>query len=231
MKSRPPRCVGIRIIKSYVWEESFLNRVKKRREFELKWVRKAALSRAFLNFNITLAPLTMAVVSFSVFAALGGVLTPEVAFTSIALFNVIKLPLFFFPAVLQVVIEALISYRRIQEFLALPEAAQQVCGDHGGRSGSDLTPTLPPFGPPQEVQNVEDPKGRDAFEGEGPQRRPQKRLDRRLEEVAKAVGGGYCRIQMPLKLAFAVREIVAGYRLGALKGGGGGTSPSSNESQ
>ena len=43
-----------------------------------------------------------------------------------------------------------------------------------------------------------------ALEGKVPQRRPQKRLDRRLEEVAKAVGGGYCRLQMPLKLALAV---------------------------
>ena len=56
----------------------------------------------------------------------------------------------------------------------------------------------------------------------GPPRRPQKRLGRRLEGVAKAVGGGYCRLQMPLKLAFAVRETVAGHRLGALEGGGGG---------
>ena len=43
--------------------------------------------------------------------------------------------------------------------------------------------------------------GRDALEGEGPQRRPQKRLGRRLEEVAKSVGGGYCRLQMPLNPA------------------------------
>ena len=35
----------------------------------------------------------------------------------------------------------------------------------------------------------------------GPHRPPQKRLDRRLEEVAKAGGGGYCRLQMRLKLA------------------------------
>ena len=42
------------------------------------------------------------------------------------------------------------------------------------------------------------------------------------EEVAEAVGGGYCRLQMPLKLALAVRETVAGRRLGALEGGGGG---------
>ena len=33
------------------------------------------------------------------------------------------------------------------------------------------------------------PSPRDALEGKGPQRRPQKRGDRRLEEVAKAVGG------------------------------------------
>ena len=33
------------------------------------------------------------------------------------------------------------------------------------------------------------------------QRRPQRQLGRRLEEVAKAVGGGYCRLQIPLKLA------------------------------
>ena len=39
----------------------------------------------------------------------------------------------------------------------------------------------------------------------GPQRLPQKRLDRQLEEVAKAVGGGYCWLQMPLKRALAVR--------------------------
>ena len=35
------------------------------------------------------------------------------------------------------------------------------------------------------------------------QRGPQKRLDRRFEEVADAVGGGYCRLQMPLKLVLA----------------------------
>ena len=66
-------------------------------------------------------------------------------------------------------------------------------------------------------------RARDALDGKGPQRQPQKRMDRRLEEVAKAVGGGYYGLQMPLKLALAVRT-VAGRWLGALKGGGGGVS-------
>ena len=57
----------------------------------------------------------------------------------------------------------------------------------------------------------------DVLEGKGPRRR----LYRWLEEVAKAVGGGYCRLHMPLGLALAVRETVAGHRLGALEGGMG----------
>ena len=64
------------------------------------------------------------------------------------------------------------------------------------------------------------------MEGKGPQRRFQKRLGRRLEEVAKAVGGGYRRLQMPLKLALGVRGTVAGHRLGALEGGGYPSNPS-----
>ena len=62
--------------------------------------------------------------------------------------------------------------------------------------------------------------GRDASEGKGPQRRPQRRLGRRLEGVAEAVGGGYCRLQMPLRMALGVRGTVAGHR--SSEGGGGG---------
>ena len=75
---------------------------------------------------------------------------------------------------------------------------------------------------------VAGPAGRDALEGKGPQGPPQERLGRRLEEVAKAVGGGYCRLQMPWRLALGVGGTVAGHRLGALEGGGEGvpSSPS-----
>ena len=52
----------------------------------------------------------------------------------------------------------------------------------------------------------------------------QNRFDRRSEEEAEAVGGGYCRLQMPLKPALAVRGTVAGHRPGALERGGGGAA-------
>ena len=54
----------------------------------------------------------------------------------------------------------------------------------------------------------------------------QKRFDRWWKEVAKAVGGGYCRLQMPLKPALAITGTVAGRSLGALQGGGGYLPPS-----
>ena len=50
----------------------------------------------------------------------------------------------------------------------------------------------------------------------------RRRLDGRLEEVAEAVWGDYCRLQMPRSLALAVGKTVAGQRLGGLEGAGGG---------
>ena len=56
--------------------------------------------------------------------------------------------------------------------------------------------------------------------GRGLRGRPRSGWTGLLEEVAKAVGGGYCRLQMPLKLALGVRGTVARRRLGALEGRG-----------
>ena len=39
------------------------------------------------------------------------------------------------------------------------------------------------------------------------------------------LGGGYCRLQMPLRLALGVRGTVSGHRLGALEWGGGVPHP------
>ena len=74
-------------------------------------------------------------------------------------------------------------------------------------------------------QGIRDPPPRPAMHWKGGG--TQRRLDRRLEEVAKAVGGGYCQLQMPLRLALGVRGTVAVHRLGALERGGGYLLPHS----
>ena len=52
-----------------------------------------------------------------------------------------------------------------------------------------------------------------------------RRLDRRLDGVA-GFRGGYCPLQMPLKLVRSVRGTVAGHRPSALEGGGTPPPPS-----
>ena len=79
-------------------------------------------------------------------------------------------------------------------------------------------PEAPLHRPPPAAVHVGLLVPRGGWEGTRPGRRPQERLGRRLEEVAKAVGGGYCRLRMPLRLALGVRGTVAGRRLGALPG-------------
>ena len=73
-------------------------------------------------------------------------------------------------------------------------------------------PTHPPWTPPPLRKTLGGGQGCIAREGTS-------------KEAPEAVGGGYCRLQMPLSLALAARETVAGHRLGALEAGGGGGDP------
>ena len=74
--------------------------------------------------------------------------------------------------------------------------------------------SAPPPPAPQRRLTPPPPPARDALEGKGPQRRPQERVDRRLEEVAKAVGG---------RLLSATNAVEAGtWRQGDSAWAGGG---------
>ena len=109
-------------------------------------------------------------------------------------------------------------------------ASGRLCVARGLSTPSPLPQVHPvhPEAPLASSLNLESHPPRGALERKVPQRGPQRRLDRRLEAVAKAVGGGYCRLQMPLKPALAVRGTVAGHKLGALEEGGGTSRPSND---
>ena len=79
--------------------------------------------------------------------------------------------------------------------------------------------------PTREGHRALKPKARDALEGKGPQRPPQRRLDRRLEEVAKAVGGRLLSVTNASDVGVCRQKTVAGHTLGALEGGGGYLPP------
>jgi ATP-binding cassette subfamily C (CFTR/MRP) protein 1 len=114
---------GIIILKMYAWERSFLQKLEGIREDELAYLRRYALVNCFARALWTVVPVFVSVASFGVFVALGNNLTPSIAFTSIALFNILRFPVAYFPQLVTSTLEAQISCQRIQAFLQLPEVA------------------------------------------------------------------------------------------------------------
>ncbi|KAJ2497314.1 hypothetical protein GGH96_005197 [Coemansia sp. RSA 1972] len=117
---------GIKIIKLYAWESSFIRRINEVRvKLELGTIRRYGLIQAVLSFVTTLVPF---VVSFSVFGLYSladnvshGPLTPQLVFVSLTLFNMLRFPLSFGPTVIPALLEAMVSTRRILDFLTAGE--------------------------------------------------------------------------------------------------------------
>lgn len=84
---------GMRVLKLYAWEPSFEQLITDIRERELLFLRKAAVYNAATEFIWSLAPFMVALFSFMTFVFMGEVLTPEIAFVSMALFNILRMPM------------------------------------------------------------------------------------------------------------------------------------------
>ena len=88
-------------------------------------IQKTWFYKAFNNtFFFTSCKVIMVLVLLT-FVLSGEALTAEKAFLTLALFNVVRLSLtLFFPLAIQLVSEALISVKRIQQFLELEELGE-----------------------------------------------------------------------------------------------------------
>eukprot|EP01087_Luapelamoeba_hula_P012571 TRINITY_DN3508_c0_g1_i1.p1 TRINITY_DN3508_c0_g1~~TRINITY_DN3508_c0_g1_i1.p1 ORF type:complete len:1538 (+),score=302.45 TRINITY_DN3508_c0_g1_i1:61-4674(+) len=124
---------GIRVIKFFAWEINFVEKVTGIRNAELEVLKKGAYLRAITLFLWSSTPLFVSVATFCVFALLGNVLTAEIAFTALALFNVLRFPLNMLPMVVQSLVESWVSAKRLQAFLLGeeldPAAVERVDGD------------------------------------------------------------------------------------------------------
>ena len=93
---------GIRVIKVYAWESSFIKQISDLRNNELKFVRSAAFIRGRNACSTQLGPILMALGSFIVLGVTGGGLAPADVFSSVVLFNLLRMPLMQIPNVLSV---------------------------------------------------------------------------------------------------------------------------------
>lgn len=112
---------GIRPVKLYGWESSFLTRLAGIREDELIAIKKYAVQNAVNTMLMQTAPILVGIVTLLVFAGTGGDFTPATVFTAISVLNNLRFPLMFYPMVLQQVAEARVSFERLNKFLLQPE--------------------------------------------------------------------------------------------------------------
>lgn len=113
------------VVKTYAWEESFEERVRGIRDSELAKLLKAALLGATNSFVIFSVPLFVSVLSFAVYAATGNELTPAKAFSSLALFDVLRFPMFTLPNAVNQLITAQVAIDRIVTLLLSPEIEEK----------------------------------------------------------------------------------------------------------
>ncbi|KLO19493.1 multidrug resistance-associated ABC transporter [Schizopora paradoxa] len=112
---------GIRLIKFFAWEQFYAESIGKLRGGEVKQIKKTAIARAALISFVTVIPILASILSFITYALIGHDLNPAIIFSSLQYFNVIRTPLIFFPAVINLCSDALVALRRIGTFLNAEE--------------------------------------------------------------------------------------------------------------
>ncbi|XP_047732365.1 multidrug resistance-associated protein 1-like isoform X8 [Prionailurus viverrinus] len=128
---------GIKILKLYAWEPSYKKKIVEIREQELEVQKSAGYLAVFSMLTLTCIPFLVSLATFGIYFLLdeGNFLTATKVFTSMSLFNILKLPLFDLPMVISAVVQTRISLGRLEDFLNTEELLLQnietnYIGDH-----------------------------------------------------------------------------------------------------
>ena len=112
---------GIRVIKYFTWEDVFTEKVQQTRQEELRYLAGRKYLDALCVYLWATTPVLISVLTFVIYVMLGNTLTAAKVFTAVALFSMLTGPLNAFPWVLNGLIEAGVSIKRLEQFLSLPE--------------------------------------------------------------------------------------------------------------
>ena len=112
---------GIKVIKYYAWEKPFMSKVNEVREKEVKTIKQYAVVFSMMNVTFSTVPLFVTLSTFAVYIytdPVNHILTAEKVFSCIAIFNILRIPLFLFPMFFMESVKLLVSLKRIRAFFA-----------------------------------------------------------------------------------------------------------------
>ncbi|KAK2461323.1 hypothetical protein APHAL10511_006850 [Amanita phalloides] len=117
---------SVKFIKFFAWENKWIKRVLDAREVEMTWLSRSRINTVLFFLLWALAPVLVSILSFLAFVGQGNQLTISVAFTSIALFNMIRAPLNVIPTWIVQILQTEIALNRIAVYLDEDEVSEQV---------------------------------------------------------------------------------------------------------
>ncbi|XP_026524765.1 multidrug resistance-associated protein 4 [Notechis scutatus] len=116
---------GMRIIKMYAWEKSFAELVNNMRRKEVSVVLKSSFLRGMNLASFFIASKITVFMTFMTYVLLGNLISASRVFVAVTLYGAVRLTVtLFFPMAIEKVSEALVSIRRIKNFLILDEISQ-----------------------------------------------------------------------------------------------------------
>jgi ATP-binding cassette, subfamily C (CFTR/MRP), member 1 len=120
---------SVRFVKFFGWEGSFLERLKELRRREIKAIQVLLAIRNGINAVSMTLPVFASMLAFITYSLSDHSLDPARIFSSLALFNSLRMPLNLLPLVIGQVTDAYASLGRIQEFLLSEEQKEEFIWD------------------------------------------------------------------------------------------------------
>ncbi|XP_042722306.1 multidrug resistance-associated protein 1-like isoform X2 [Lagopus leucura] len=133
---------GIKILKLYAWEPSYQRKVMDIREHEVDVLKSSGYLKTYSMLTLTCIPFMVTLSTFVVYFYLDKehVLTAAKVFTSISLFNILRLPLFDLPSVISAVAQTKVSLSRLEDFLFAEDLnPEDVDTNYSGNHAVELT--------------------------------------------------------------------------------------------
>lgn len=125
---------AVRFVKYFGWESSFLERINGHRKQEIRAIKVLLSIRNAINAVSMSLPIFASMLSFITYSLTKHPLNPAPIFSSLALFNSLRMPLNLLPTIIGQVIDAWASMKRMQEFLLAEEQADDFTWDKEGKN-------------------------------------------------------------------------------------------------
>ena len=165
---------SVRFVKFFGWETSFLERINAIRKKEVSAIQVVlSMRNAILAISLSL-PTFASMLAFITYSQTNHALDPARVFSSLALFNSLRMPLNLLPMAIGQVTDAWASMGRIQEFLLAEEIDDTLIWDMSNEKGIIIDKGT--FTWERNISEAEKEKKPDSKKGPGDEKRKNARL-------------------------------------------------------